>query len=100
MKVFDHLHQELSLALDRPVSRFELWISMAGQGAHPLSSLTPEQAARYLETGTSKVLDQGRRTLGAKKWAKLVERVSRFDPESQTPEEIMERLCGTPPPPD
>ncbi len=99
MKTFDYLHQELSLALDRQIPRFGLWVSMATQEAHPMFGLTPEQAAHYLETGTGQILDQSRQDLGKKKWAKLVERVRNFDPEGQTPDEILERLCGNSPPP-
>jgi len=93
MKVFDYLHQELCMTMGKPVPRYGIWTSMALQDAHPAFDLTPEKAANYLENGTGKILDQCRKTAGEKKWAKLVARVRKFNPDQDTPEEVFTRLC-------
>lgn len=93
MKVFDYLHQELSLAANKLVPRYELWTAMALQDAHPMFELTSEKAAQFLAQGTGKFLEKLREQVGAKEWGRLVKRVHQFNPDIDTPEEVMKRLC-------
>ena len=90
MKVFDYLHQELSLTVERKVPRCRLWISMAQRGAHPRLCLTPAKAANYLAAGEGSIIRQSREAVGAEKWDQLVQKVRNFDPGPDTPDESME----------
>lgn len=94
MKVFDYVHQELSLVVGKLVSRYELWTAMALQDAHPLFNPTSKKAADFLAYGEGRLLSGLRRQVGEKRWNELVDQVRNFDPEQDTPEKIMERLCS------
>lgn len=97
MKVFDFLCLELSLTLNQPIvgkERYDLWTSMALQGAHPIFGLTPESAAEYLETGEGYFIEGCRRKIDQKEWNRLVSRIRSFNPDVEQPEEILARFCG------
>jgi len=77
-KVFNHIHAELSLLAGKLIPRMELW-GEVGESYDP-RTLTKEQALQFL---TDK--------LGPD--SKVVKSFKRWDPEADTPEEIMERIC-------
>lgn len=96
MQVFDFICQELSLALEEPIvgaKRFDLWIAMASWGWHPLfNAKDTVRAASCLELAESPLLSKLRNKLGDAKLAKLLDKVSHFNPDQPTPEEVFERI--------
>jgi len=79
-RIFNYLHTELSLLAGKRIPRMELWEEV-GEHCDP-RALTKEQALRFL---TDK--------LGAA--SPVVKAFRHWDPNRETPEEMMERLCGT-----
>lgn len=77
-RVFNKLHEELSLQRDELYPRWPLWQSVSEYGFDP-ENLTPEEAALWCR-------DNGHLTLAGK--------MRRYDPTLESPEEIMARLCG------
>lgn len=91
-RYLDHIHAEICLALDRRVSRYDLWLALWDLGGDP-DDLSPEQARRFVETGLDPLLREEGIRLG--RWARrrLARRILRFDPRFPTPEE---RLASRP----
>ena len=75
-KVFDKLHMELSLARNELYPRYELWQAV-GEYGYDADNLQPDEAANWCR-------DNGHLTLAGK--------MRKYDPNLQTPEEIMERI--------
>ncbi len=80
-KVFNHLHQELSLMMRLNISRMDLWSEVGD----PMN-LTHAQAVTFLEEEAPVLY--GHPNLG-----KVTEEFKRWNPRVETPEEIMERIC-------
>jgi hypothetical protein len=79
-RIFNRLHIELSLLAGKNIPRMELWEEV-GEHYDP-RNLTKERALQFL---TDK--------LGAD--STVVKAFRRWDPNKETPEETMERLCRT-----
>ena len=86
-RIFNWLHTELSLTLCRPVPRMDLW-SEVGE-MFSLDTLTHEQGLEFLESYMPKIVQ-----LSQHERDSIIQRYKKWDPEQDTPEEIMERLCG------
>jgi len=82
-RVFDHLHEELSLAAGRLVPRMDLWEEFDGPP-------TKEIALSFLRERTAPVLQD----IPERKLRRLTKRFERWDPNQDTPEEIFARLCS------
>ena len=76
-KVFNKLHEELSLARNELYSRYQLWISVEEYG-YDADNLQPGEAANWCR-------DNGHLTVAGK--------IRNYDPNLETPEEIMERIA-------
>jgi hypothetical protein len=75
-RVFNKLHEELSLARNELYPRYELWISV-GEYGYNQDDLKPSEAANWCR-------DNGHLTLAGK--------MSKYNPDLATPEEIMGRI--------
>jgi hypothetical protein len=87
-RVFDHLHEELSLLKGEFYPRMALWEEV-GHYIDPVT-LTRELAVNFLINSLSTLLPEvpeGRRT-------RMIKRFERWDPEANTTEEIFKRICG------
>jgi hypothetical protein len=77
-KVFDKLHEELSLSQDRLYPRYDLWVSVREYG-YDADNLQPSEASNWCR-------DNGHLLVASK--------MAKYKPDVQTPEEIMGRICG------
>jgi hypothetical protein len=75
-KVFNKLHEELSLERNKLYPRYELWQSVGEYGYNP-DDLQPDEAANWCR-------DNGHLTLAGK--------MRKYNPNLATPEEIMTRI--------
>jgi hypothetical protein len=82
-KVFNKLHEELSLMRGENQNRYALWTEIAGSGIDP-ETMTKEQAIEWSFLYLEATIEQ----------IKLAKVLKRFDPTAITPEEIMARICG------
>ncbi len=85
-RIFNWLHVELSLTLCRPVPRMDLW-SEVGEMFSP-DTLTHEQGLEFLESYMPKVIQ-----ISQYERDSIIKRYKKWDPNVDTPEEIMERIC-------
>ncbi len=88
-KVFNYLHEELSVLAGRFIPRMSLWEefdSFASFSVYP----SKEIALRFLRDGSAQVLQE----IPEKKLRRLTKRFERWDPNADTPEEIFARICG------
>jgi hypothetical protein len=94
---FDHLYEELSVALDRLAPRYALWLHMGEIGLDP-ESLSRSQAVDFCEVHLTAFLHDHGLALAPGPRRRFEREVRRFDPSRLTPYEHMERL-GSPRPP-
>ena len=86
-KIFNHLHEELSLAVGEYFPRMSLWEEVWEFTSEPL---TKETALRFLNERAPKLFPD----IPEKKLRRLTKRFERWDPNADTPEEIFARICG------
>jgi hypothetical protein len=90
-KVFNHLYEELSLLKGELAPRMELWDAV-GELFDPVS-LTKGQAEAYLcylSIHAADLLPE----IPERKIRRMLKKFDRWDPEADTPDEVMERICG------
>ena len=92
---FDHLFEELSVALDRLAPRYALWLHMGEAGLDP-EQLSRDEAIDFCELHLTEFLDDEGLWLSPGRRRRLQREVARFDPERPTPYEHMARLGGSP----
>jgi len=85
-RYFDWIHVEISLALNRRISRYALWLALWDQGGDP-DQLSRDQARRFVEAGLTPFLEGQSAPLGPRARRRLAARILRFDPRFPTPEE-------------
>jgi hypothetical protein len=88
---FDHLITELSLALDRNLPRYPLWLTFKEFGADP-DCLSREVVIEFCDEHLGEFLAHLGHTLTPRQARRLRRAVARFDPEIQTPYERMARI--------
>lgn len=88
---FDHLIIELSLALDRNLPRYPLWLSFKELGADP-ESLSREAVIEFCDAHLGEFLAHLGYALTPRQTRRLRRAVARFDPEVLTPYERMARI--------
>jgi hypothetical protein len=88
---FDHLTLELSLALDRNLPRYPLWLAFKELGVDP-DYLTREVVIEFCDEHLSDFLAHLGHSLSPRKLRRLQRAVARFDPELLTPYERMARI--------
>ena len=77
-RVFNKLHEELSLAAGAPVPRWPLYQDVQDAGFDP-EAMSPEEASLWCK-------DNGH--------PKVARKLRRYNPDLETPEEVMERLTS------
>lgn len=87
-EIFNRLHRELSLLKEELVPRMLLWEAV-GEVADP-TSLTKEQAVAFLREGAAAFLPK----VSERKRRRMIKKFKRWNPDSDTPEEIFERMSG------
>jgi hypothetical protein len=90
---FDHLYEELSVALGRLAPRYALWLHMGEVGCDP-ERLSRDAALAYCRTNLRGFLRRHRLFLPERRHRSLERSLSRFDPRHPTPYEHMARLGG------
>ena len=85
-RYFEHLYTEICVALDRRVSRYDLWLRLWEAGGNP-DDLTLSQARYFLENDLSSVLAEEGTSLSIRARRRLEKKILRFDPQHPTPEE-------------
>jgi hypothetical protein len=88
---FDHLMLELSLALDRNVPRYPLWIAFKENGANP-EFLTRGALLAFFDDHLVDVLERLGHAFTPRQTRRLRRAVSRFDPALPSPYERMARI--------
>ena len=88
---FDHLMLEISLALNRNLPRYPVWLAFKEMGAEP-DLPTREQVVAFCEGSLAALLAQLGHALTPRQQRRLVRAVARFDPALRTPYEHMERF--------
>ena len=85
-RYFEHLYNEICVAVDQRVSRYGLWLLVWESGGDP-DDLTREQALHFLENHLSAMLAEEGLRLEGRPLRRLEKKVLRFDPRHPTPEE-------------
>ena len=85
-RYFDWIHVEISLALDRRISRYALWVAIWEQGGDP-DRLSCEEARRFVESGLTPFLETQGAPMSRRARRRLDGRILHFDPRFPTPEE-------------
>jgi hypothetical protein len=88
---FDHLIIELSLALERNLPRYPLWLTFKELGADP-DYLSREAVIEFCDQHLAEFLGHLGHTLTPRQTRRLRRTVARYDPEITTPYERMARL--------
>ena len=92
-RCFNHFVTELSVLLDRRISRFALWQAVGEAGYHP-ERWTGAEAERFCAVTLPRWLRSQGLVLAEPKLARLGRRLRRYDPNLLTPEEHFARLGG------
>ena len=96
MKTFNFICQELSLLAGEPLvgkRRFDLWAGMASWGYLPYQQEDPVRAATCLERAESYSIRELREKIPYREWNRFLERLCKFNPNVETPEEIFTRIA-------
>jgi hypothetical protein len=90
-RTFDYLHAELTMFCGAVIKRFDVWQELDNP-----QELTPELAADFLERDQVRLIKLVQRPHQdvAGDWRRMVGRVRNYNPETETPEEVMDRICG------
>ena len=86
-RYFDHLYNEISVAVDRRISRYSLWLRVWESGGDP-DELTREHVRYFVENNLSETLAEEGALLDARSRLRLEKTLLLFDPRYPTPEEI------------
>lgn len=85
-RYFDHVYAEICVALERRISRYDLWLGVWEAGGDP-DDLTPDQARRFVDRQLPDLLREEGSPLAGRRLRRLEKRILRFDPRHPTPEE-------------
>ena len=94
-RYFEHLYSEICVAVNRRISRYDLWLRVCEGGGDP-NQLTREQALYFVENDLSSLLVEEDTSLRGRGRRRLEERILRFDPRHPTPEEWLSRILEVP----
>jgi len=83
---FNHLFMELSVAVGRPVPRFDLWLALQERGSDP-ELLSRCDAIAFCDDQLQQWLQLRGLHLEKRKWRRLRRALERFDARHPTPEE-------------
>jgi hypothetical protein len=90
-RYFEHLYKEVCVAIDRRISRYDLWLLLWEGGGDP-DTLTHAQARYFLEHNLSLILTEEGTSLSPRARHRLEKRILHFDPDRPTPEEWLANI--------
>ena len=90
-RYFEHLYSEICVAVNRRVSRYDLWLLVWESGGDP-DELNPSRAQHFVENNLGVFLSEENAQLDRRSLRRLEHRILRFDPRFPTPEECFSRL--------
>ncbi len=90
---FDHLFEELSVALGKLAPRYPLWLRISEMGIDP-ARLRRDEAVSFCHLELPSFLEEQRLALSGRAHRNLLKRVARFQPAYQTPAEHMARMVA------
>ena len=85
-RYFEHIYVEICLAVERRISRYDLWLAIWETGGDP-DELTREQARRFVEAGLDPLLAEEGTRLRPRARRRLEGLILDFDARHPTPEE-------------
>ena len=88
-RYFEHLYSEICVAVNRRISRYDLWLRVGDGGGDP-DELTHPQARYFVENDLSQLLVEEGTSLSSRARRRLEKRILRFDPDHPTPEEWLQ----------
>jgi len=93
---FEHLHVELSLAADRNLPRYALWLALREQGLDP-EDLEAEEVEEFEARHLDAFLAEQGVALRPRQRRRLRRRLRDYDPAHETPYDWMARISETDP---
>jgi hypothetical protein len=90
-RYFNHLYNEICVAVGRRISRYNFWLLMGEDGGDP-SQLNHLQARGFVENCLDELLHQEGVSLDPRARRRLERSILCFDPNYPTPEEWMTAL--------
>jgi len=85
-RYFEHIYVEICVAVNRRISRYDLWLRLGDGGGDP-DELTCTEARHFVDHGLSAVLAEEGAAISDRARCRLERRILRFDPRHPTPEE-------------
>lgn len=92
-RYFEHVYSEISVAVGRRVSRYDLWLAVWSAGADP-DDLNATQLRGFLESDLDDFLREEGLSLEGRARKRLEKRILRFNPDRPTPEEYFARFLN------
>lgn len=90
-RYFEHLYKEICVAVNRRISRYDLWLQVWDGSGDP-DDLNREGAHDFVDHHLSSLLAEEGIHLGDRPRRRLERRILRFDPTHPTPEEWLGRV--------
>ena len=90
-RYFEHLYNEICVAANRRISRYDLWLLVWESGGDP-DELTTERAHYFVANNLSALLAEEGVCLERRVRRRLERSILRFDPRHPTPEEWIVRI--------
>lgn len=94
-RYFEHLYNEICVAVNRRISRYDLWLRVWDGGGDP-NALTRSQARDFVEYNLPVLLAEEATSLSHRARRRLERSILRFDPDHPTPEEWLESTFDRP----
>jgi hypothetical protein len=94
-RYFEYLYNEICVALNCRVSRYDLWLLVWNSGGDP-DELSRDQVRLFLERGLDPLLSEEGAALLPRARRRLERRLIAFEPDHPTPEEWAAGLGGQP----
>jgi hypothetical protein len=85
-RYFEHIYVEICVAVNRRISRYDLWLRLGDGGGDP-DELTRAEARNFVDHGLSALLSEEGASISDRVRRRLEKRILRFDPHHPTPEE-------------
>ena len=87
-RYFEHVYNEICVAVNRRISRYDLWLLVWESGGDP-DHLTSQQARVFVENHLTPLLSEEGLRLEGRPRRRLEKSILRFNPEHPTPEEML-----------
>ena len=90
-RYFEFLYQEFCMAIDRRISRYELWLLVMEAAPDP-SRLCDTEKKRFVDQSIDGLLSREKKELAPRARKRLRRRLLAFDSQHPSPEEWLTRL--------